>query len=131
VKDREFDFDPTVIATGDVKAVNGLILAKKGELINPLKPLKNHDIVPAHLTMFVFDATDEQEVEFVKYMSLNESRGKVKLISTRIDKDRGFDHISELNKKFTYDVTILTKEVIDRFDLEVTPTRLISTDEGM
>ncbi|KAA8675667.1 TrbC family F-type conjugative pilus assembly protein [Vibrio gigantis] len=130
-KDREFDFDPTVIATADVKAVNGLILAKKGELINPLKPLKNHDIVPAHLTMFIFDATDEQEVEFVKYMSLNESRGKVKLISTRIDKDRGFDHISELNKKFTYDVTILTKEVIDRFDLEVTPTRLISTDKGM
>lgn len=130
-KDRVFDFDPSVVVTADVKATNGVVLAKKGEVINPLKPFKGHDIVPAHLTMFIFDATDEKEVEFVKYMATNKARGKVKLIATRIDKNRGFDHISDLNKKFTYNVTLLNKEIIDRFNVEVTPTRIMSTDAGM
>lgn len=130
-QDREYIFDPSIEVTDDVVATNGVVLAKKGDVINPLKPYKDYDIVPAHMTMYVFDATDENEVEFVKSMSVKESRGLLHLIATKIDRRKGFDHLTELNKKFTIPVTLLTEEILNRFDVEVTPTRLISTDEGM
>lgn len=130
-KDREYTFDPSIVVTDDVVATNGVVLASKGDVVNPLKPYKGHDIVPAHMTMYVFDATDENEVAFVKSMSVNNSRGLLHLLATKIDRNRGFDHLSDLNKQFTIPVTLLTENIINRFNIEVTPTRLVSTDEGM
>lgn len=129
--DKEYHFDPSVIVTKDVVATNGVVLASAGDLINPLKPFKGEDIVPVHATMFVFDATDQKEVEFVKTMMTSQSRGQIKLLATRIDKEKGFKHLSELNRYFVYDVKLITQDIVDRFHIKTTPTRLMSTNDGL
>lgn len=129
--DKEYEFDPSVVVTQDVVATNGVVLARAGDMINPLKPFKGEDIVPVHTTMFVFDATDDKEVAFVKAMMTSQSKGQIKLLATRIDKERGFEHLAELNRYFVYDVKLITQDIIDRFLLKATPTRLMSTNDGV
>ncbi|UJF20232.1 hypothetical protein L0B53_19035 (plasmid) [Vibrio sp. SS-MA-C1-2] len=121
-EDKTYLFNPTVVVKKEVRAVDGTVLAKAGEMFNPLA------IVPSHLTMYVFDPNDEEELAFVKHLVETDSIGSVMLLATRIDGERGFSQLAELNQYFKIPIKMLNREIIQRFDLTVTPTQIKTTE---
>ena len=121
-KDERWLIDPTVKAIGDVVNPNGDVLAYKGQVLNPL------ETVTLPLTIYVIDAKNIQQLEWLsKEMNNGKIKGNIKVMTTRIDKEKGWDHLAAIRKHLGREVYIVPKEVVERFKLSGTPAR-ISTD---
>ncbi|MGR5159754.1 TrbC family F-type conjugative pilus assembly protein [Vibrio owensii] len=117
--------DPTVEVTQSVTAIDGTVIARAGEQFNPVRYL------PVPVTIYVFDATDPKEVAFIKHQSLAPLRGHVKLIATQIDRDLGFDHLTQLKKELKRKVDIMTPDIVNHFSLRATPARITTNQRAM
>jgi conjugal transfer pilus assembly protein TraW len=121
-KDERWLIDPTVKALADVVNPAGDVLAYKGQIINPLAT------VTLPLTMYIIDAKNIQQLEWLsKDMNDGKPKGRIKVMTTRIDKDKGWDHLSAIREHLGREVYIAPKEVIERFKVSGTPAK-ISTD---
>ncbi|MEZ8029241.1 TrbC family F-type conjugative pilus assembly protein [Enterovibrio norvegicus] len=120
-EDEDRYMDPTVVVTKSVIATDGTVLAKRGQRYNPVS------FIPNRYTMIIFDATDDEEREFVHHMMANESSGQIKLIATRIHADKGFQELADLHKKYGQPVSLLTEQIKNHFDLVSSPSLIRTT----
>ena len=92
---RTFEIDPTIIVTADIKDVDGILIRKAGERINPL------EIRPFFKEVIFFDATDkEQRSRVRRFTQARDAAVKGYIgriyISTRFDPEKGWDGYKEL-----------------------------------
>jgi conjugal transfer pilus assembly protein TraW len=120
--DKTFLFDPSKVVARDVKAVDGTVLARSGEKYNPMQHM------PMHMTIYVFNPNDTEEMEFVRHLVISESLGEIILMATTLDPERGKEQLKEINNYFKIPMRLLTADVRDRFGIQVTPTKLQTTD---
>lgn len=127
-EDRVRVIDPTVTIKEDIIVDNPhakgekLVLAKKGDKINPLQLRVFNRI------LIVFDPTNKNELEYVRknYRRWVEERATapytvVKLLITSIDRDRGWEEIGKLSDAFNEPIYTLMPEIKSTFVLEKTP----------
>lgn len=121
-KDERWLIDPTVRAIADVINPAGDVLAYKGQILNPLAT------TTLPLTMYIVDAKNIQQLEWLsRDMNDGQVKGRIKIMTTRIDKAKGWEHLSSLRKHLGREVYIAPKEVVERFKVTGTPAK-ISTD---
>lgn len=125
-KARIKDFDPSVVITRDITTANGTVVARKGDVINPL------DIRDFTQAVVVFDPLDKKQRELVlrELPRIKEAQGVsyVTIIVTRLDKEDGWDSYEEISDLLDEPVHLLTPDVRDRFELEYVPS--VITAEG-
>lgn len=122
VVDQVWFINPTVKVTSDVKNPRGDILARAGDIINPLdNPVMAQNFV-------VFDATDLRQVEWAtKVISSKNNVGQMVLMTSRVDQKKGWEHMDALRSHFNSEVYVMPKELVKRFKLGALPV-FISPD---
>ncbi|WP_105169427.1 TrbC family F-type conjugative pilus assembly protein [Pseudoalteromonas sp. T1lg23B] len=108
--------DPSVTVTQTVRAPNGQVLLHKGQKINPLLALNKQ------VTTIIFDATSSAQVHWVKQFISQQTQGELLLLTTKIDKDKGWEAWSELLRTFEQNVYLLNEQVIKRFAIKAVPS---------
>jgi len=125
-KDRVRELDPTVYISEDITAPDGTLIAKQGDLINPL------DVAPFTQAVVVLDPLDEDQVARVKEAlpRINQVPGvtRITYIVTRLDREEGWDSYTKTTDTFDAPVFLLTPDVAQRFELEYVPS--IITAQG-
>ena len=90
-----------------------------GELYNSL------DVMPFTLRLVVFDPTDEAQMEYVK--NLPPTHLRTKYIATRFDRNLKWDAVKSVERELNAPVYQLKTDLINAFDLKVSPT-LVTAD---
>jgi conjugal transfer pilus assembly protein TraW len=119
-KDDEWYIDPTVQAQDDIINPRGDQLARKGQVVNGITKF------PVPLTMFVFDPTDTEQLEWVAN-NHRDAEGQKMLIFSQLDKSKGWKHLDALRTYFSVELYELPREMIQKFKLTHLPVK-ISTD---
>ncbi|MFC6674134.1 hypothetical protein [Marinobacterium aestuariivivens] len=126
-KDRVREIDPTVYIAEDITAPDGTVIAKQGDLINPL------DVAPFTQAVVVLDPLDEDQVVRVKdaLPEIGKIPGvtRVTYIVTRLDREKGWDSYRSVTDAFDAPVFLLTPDVAQRFELEYVPS-IITAQKG-
>ena len=121
---RMRDFDPSVIITSDIKAQDGTIVSRKGDVINPL------DIRDFTQAVIVFDPLDKKQLELVAQelprIKKTPGVGYVTMIATRLDKEDGWKSYESVSDYFDEPIYLLTPDVMSRFELEYVPSVITS-----
>jgi len=111
--------DPTVRVQKDIKNPNGDYLARAGQVINPLASS------PTPLTFYVFDPTDTTQLSWMhNTINTDANNGQVMLMFSRLNKEKGWDHLSALREHFSRELYQLPKELINKFDLKALPVKV-------
>lgn len=115
--DNAFLIDPTFTLDRDIGGF-GITVAKAGAKYNPQK------ILPLRQILFIFDATDEKQLKFVKeYITKNKIPfGNAMPIATELDRTKGFKALGDLEKYFGVKVYLVDKAIVDRFKIKVVPS---------
>jgi conjugal transfer pilus assembly protein TraW len=122
-KDETWFIDPTVHITKDIKNAQGEVIAKAGETKNPLKQF------PMMMTYFIVDPTNEEQIAWLTGQ-LNHIRGQFQVMITHLDKKRGWDHFTEIRKTFNVPIFVMPKEVVQRFKVKASPSKVTTTTDG-
>ena len=107
----------------DIKNPAGEIIARAGETKNPLKQF------PMKMTYLIVDPTIEKQVIWLKQRLRNIS-GQFQVMITHLDKNRGWEHFTEIRKKFNVPIFVMPKEVLERFKVKASPTIVTTTTDG-
>lgn len=110
---RVREVDPTVYVRRDIKDASGHVLAAAGTRINPL------DKVPFRSRIIVFDAMTAAERLLARRLR-REARSKTILLTTRLDREAGWEGLRQLEDELRAPVFLLTEEVRRRFRIERT-----------
>lgn len=100
--------DPSYVLKDDIKDANGSVLYPKGYKFNPLHYIQMTD------RYVFFDYTQPEQVEWIKNKKFDEQLN-VRLIMTD---GRVFDAMKEFNREVFY----ANDQVLNRFDIQATPT---------
>lgn len=115
--------DPTFEVTQTIVTPDGVVLAREGDRINPLERVPFLDVV------IVFDATREEQVEFVReQIALHRDR-PITLISTVFNRDGGWAWLMRTSDSIGRPVHLLQEDLRSRFQVERVPT--VITSEGL
>ncbi|MEQ5394103.1 type-F conjugative transfer system protein TraW [Proteus sp. fly-1013] len=94
-------FDPSFTLTKDISDNNGVVFARKGQVINPF------DITNFTQTLIFIDADDMEQINWVRSFQPKTLRSKVILVNGNIrdteillDKQIFFDQMGELTERF-------------------------------
>lgn len=121
-KDEAWMIDPTVKVTKDIVNPNGEVLARKGDIVNPLAS------IPALNTYILFNARDTKQLEWAySQKSSGKLVGTVMFMSSELDAEKGWDHLSALREQFKQEIYMVPKEMVDRFKITALPV-IVSTD---
>lgn len=121
-EDKTFYIDPTVRAQSDIKTPDDRVLARKGEVVNPLKGRS------MGVTMLIFDARDNKQVEWVaKQLGSGQLEGQVMVMTTQIQRKKGWDHLQALHDHFKRRIFVMPKEMVHKFQLTGAPA-IVSTE---
>lgn len=120
-EDDEWFIDPTIKVTKDIVNPRGDQLAYEGQVLNPL----NH--ATTNLVIYAFDAKDMDQLNWVLKKLKEPQPGQVMLMTSRLDKERGWEHLDAIRGTFKQDVYLLPEEIVSKFQLSALPAR-ISTD---
>ena len=114
---RQFLVDPSVTVTDDITDANGEILIRAGERFNAL------EMFPLTKAIIVFRGSDPKQIEAaVDAANKVRSAGHgVIWITTDVERSRGWDHLSEIEKAVAGPVYVLTQTIAERFHLEHVP----------
>lgn len=112
--------DASVVATGDIVTPNGEFIARAGERVNPL------DTRPFTQAVIVFDSTSPNQVltvqENLERIKSIPSVHNVVYITTKLDKEQGWDAYKEITEQLQEPVYVLTPDIVERFALEYVPS---------
>jgi hypothetical protein len=110
----------------DIRLPDGSLLAQKGQRINPQQAM------PMAKAYVFFDATRKGQV--IKAKEIGREMGAqgtpVVYIASRIDTERGWGHLQELEGEFGMPVSLLTKQLGERFHIKRLPS-LVKGDGDM
>ncbi|MDC8832954.1 TrbC family F-type conjugative pilus assembly protein [Alteromonas gilva] len=121
-KNETWYIDPTVRATSTITNPRGDTLANAGQVLNPLATAT----VP--MSIYVFDANDNSQLQWVhEQINAGEDMGKVMIMFSEINRDKGWDHLGALRKHFGRELYQLPPEMVKKFHLSGLPAK-ISTD---
>lgn len=124
---RELLIDPSVRVTEDVEDVDGNVLVSAGQTFNPLT------WVPLSKTIVVFRGTDPRQVSKAQELARDARIGGrgVILLTTAIQTDRGWKHISELERALSGAVYLLPQSLVERFHLARIPATVVSRGQRL
>lgn len=77
-KAETYRIDPSVTITRDIRASNGLVIAKAGTRVNPLK------VAPFDVELVVIDASDPAQRAFARQRLQSDAKNHVKVLSTTV-----------------------------------------------
>lgn len=121
-KTETFYINPTVKVTKDIVNPQGEVLARNGQVINPLETMTMSN------AYILFDATDPLQIEWVnKHIAKSVYQGIVMLMTSQLHKDNGWDHLSLLRKNFQREIYLIPKEMVERFSISGLPA-IVTTD---
>ena len=126
---RERLLDPSIYLSKDISTADGVVFARKGEVINPLcahgekcKP-GTRQFTQA---VIIFDPLDKKQMELLTKLvpKVKQERGvqRVTYIATRFERDNGWDSYKHVTDTVDAPVYLLTPDVANRFQVEYTPT---------
>ncbi len=124
-QDAERAVSTSFEVTRDISAPDGTSIARAGEVIDLAR------IVPLSKWYVVFDATDAAQRAFAhEWIARADAAGcGVSLITTRLDRARGWDGLTELQDELGLPVSLLREDLVDRFHLRAVPS-ILRRDEG-
>ncbi|MDM1717359.1 TrbC family F-type conjugative pilus assembly protein [Thiopseudomonas alkaliphila] len=117
----------SVRVTADIKTPDGKYIAKAGDVVNPLK---ERAFTTAYI---VFNPTRKIEIDFVKRLKekvLEDYKNVVFMFSQFDAGEDGWESFKELTDTMDSHVYNLVPEVMDRFQVERTPTLITADDEN-
>lgn len=124
---RELLIDPSVRVTEDVEDADGSVLVSAGQTFNPLT------WVPLSKTIVVFRGTDPRQVSKAQELARDARIGGrgVILLTTAIQTDRGWQHLSELERALSGAVYLLPQSLVERFHLARIPATVVSRGQRL
>lgn len=108
------EFYPIITLNEDITTPDGQVVAYQGQQINSLTQM------PFTLRLVIFDATDKDQMEFVKH--LPDSPLQTRYITTRFDRTLKWDAIKKVENELNSPVWMLNTDIIDSFDVRKIPT---------
>lgn len=114
--ERTRALDPTFEVAQDVRTPDGTLIARKGELVNPL------DRMPFTQRLIVFDPFSPKQIEIARRELAAAGDRRVTLMATQVDREEGLDALARLSESFGQPVYLLPKILRERFDLEFVPS---------
>jgi conjugal transfer pilus assembly protein TraW len=121
-EDKEFFIDPTVRVREDIVNPNGDVLARAGDIINPIST------VPSMNTYLLFNSRNPKHVEWVKsQVSSKGYNGIVMVMTSEIERDNGWEQLGKLRKELKREVYLIPKEMVERFAITGLPA-IVTTD---
>lgn len=118
-EDADYELDPRIIFTKDVVSKDGTLMAKKGDVVNPLAGFEGHN-----RSLFIIDPRDERQKSLTKQVFWDEGVGNPTLVVSHLDPELKFKGISLLENEFRTKVYMLRNEYIDRFNITKLPIRV-------
>ena len=119
---RERLVNPSVRVSEDLLDADGHLLVAAGHTFNPL------EWVPLSKTVVIFRGTDPRHVatatELARAARAN-GRGVI-LLTTSIDHEQGWQHLSQLERTLAGAVYVLPKSLVDRFEISHIPATVAS-----
>lgn len=110
------ELDPSVLVTKDIVTANNEIIAKKGDVINPL------DLRPFTQTVFIFDPTDKRQTNVILTIKDNIKTPRATFLVTSMDREKGWTFYNEITDLLDAPVFYLTQDIKDRFLIEAIPS---------
>lgn len=107
--------DLTMVATKDV-SIEGSRVFQKGEVINPFIER------PMTTTLVIFDGTNANQIVWAKEYAKTIKTPRVTFITTKIEREFGWKHLDKLYKYFGRKVTILQKDMKQKFSIRALPS---------
>lgn len=121
-KTESWVIDPTIEAVKDVRTPRGELVVKAGTVMNPLV---NQSV---GLTLVVFNAGDIKQLEWVsKKLKTLDVSGTLMLMTSEINKEKGWKHIEALYEHFAMPVYKLPETMVNRFQISALPA-VVRTD---
>ncbi|NOI31843.1 hypothetical protein [Vibrio coralliilyticus] len=108
------EFTPELIIEQDIVTPDGKVIALAGQTYNTLK------LMPFTLRLVVFDATNPQQLEFVK--TLPSTHLRTKFITTKFDRTLKWDAVKYVESQLNAPVYQLQSEIMNAFDIRVVPS---------
>jgi conjugal transfer pilus assembly protein TraW len=108
---------PSMRVTQDITTPDGTVIARKGQVINPLETL------PSRLFLVIFDQADSEQAKKAREVAdrAADEGFRPMLITTRLA-DESFDGIGKAEKALGYPIYLLQDNVRQRFQLRHTIT---------
>jgi len=119
---RERFVNPSVRVTEDLLDADGNLLVAAGHTFNPL------EWVPLSKTVVIFRGTDPRHVAKATELARAaraDGRGVI-LLTTSIDTEQGWRHLSQLERTLAGAVYVLPKSLVDRFEISRIPATVAS-----
>lgn len=121
-KNESWMIDPTIQAVKDIRTPRGDLVARAGQVINPLA---NQGV---GLTVVAFNAGDIEQLEWVtSKLQTMKIGGTLMLMTSELSKKEGWDHIEALYEHFEQPVYLLPQELVNRFQISALPA-VVTTD---
>lgn len=118
-EDNYNEIDPRIIFIKDVRASDGKLMAKKGDVVNPLQNFNGQN-----RTLFIIDPRDERQKELLKDRLRKEGVGTPIVIVSHLDSKKQFKGIAELQEEFQHQIYMLQPAYIERFRIKHLPVRI-------
>lgn len=125
-RDEVRTVDPSFVAPQTLYDAAGVVIVKKGERLNPM------DHVPFTQELIVFNATDASQLAVVDALvgeALKKNR-PVKLITTEIDSEKGWEQFNALVSRWNTPLYLLTPELKERFALKAVPVTVGASEDA-
>lgn len=119
---HEFLVDPSVRVMENLEDADGNLLVAAGQTFNPLA------WVPLSKTIVVFRGTDPKHVATAAQLARAARSGGrgVILLTTALETERGWEHLSELERTLAGAVYVLPEALVERFHLTRIPATVAS-----
>lgn len=121
-EDSAHFINPAGMVTKDIVNNEGMTLAKKGKVINPLAS----EYQPFRL--YIFNPDEENQVDWVKkHIEQEDYNGRNQVVATHIDPEGGWEAYQELKTKLQSHVFALQPIIVNRFQITALPA-VVSTE---
>ena len=123
-EERQWLIDPTVRVVKDIKNGKGEVLARAGDVLNPLTQF------PMSLRIFVINPSIAKEIDWLKN-ELKKVSGMFQVHITHVDKSNGWENLNEIRSALGTPVFLLQAQVLKKFDITATPSVVQTRPDGL
>jgi len=118
-KDADYELDPRIVFTKDVYSGDHKLLARKGDVVNPLAGFEG-----VNRSLFIIDPRDERQKSLIKTRLWKDNKGLPTVIVSYLDAEKNFKGIGELQQELDSRIYMLQPAYVDRFKITSLPIRV-------